>query len=130
MSQDTLQLPSTKELKEFLKAAKQDINTVGNEEAELAPQCELISEVIQIMEEQVGNKKDLNKLTSKEKIFFAAHLSFLQSLLEDIFLAEEFEDFDELEDLDEAEDWDETAEVEEEEEKPQLPTKKSTKKKK
>ncbi len=100
MSDELIQLPEANEIKEFLKAARQDIDTAVKEEPELKAQHTVISEVIQIMEDQVANKKDLNKFGLKERISFAAHLNFLQCLLEDFFMGGE--EFDE-EDLEEGE---------------------------
>ena len=95
MSQnDLMQLPDVKEIQEFLNSAKHDMDSVIQDDPELASSTKLISEVINVLQDQVQGKKDLNKLSLREKISFGAHLNFLQSLLEDFFFEDEFEDFD------------------------------------
>ena len=64
----------------------------------------LVLELISIIEEKIGKSKDLSKHSLKEKIDIAAHLNFLQILLEDFFMIDEdFEDFEYSEEAEEDE---------------------------
>lgn len=107
MNEDLIQLPELKDIKEMLSSAREDISIEVQEDPELLPLSRLLNQVIDIIEEKIGNRKELNKIDIKEKIDLAAHLNFLQGLLEDFFL------FDET-DLEEEEFEDEDLEEEEE----------------
>lgn len=97
MNHEIIQLPDPNEIREFLSSAQQDVDTALKEEPELSSQHQLVTEVIRVMQEQVANKNDLNQLGLKEKISFAAHLNFLQGLLEDLFLGDQYEEYEEEE---------------------------------
>ena len=98
MSEDTIQLPELKDIQMMLKAAREDVETEVKEDPELAPSTEIIIQVIDIIEEKIAKEGDLNKLNTRQKIDFAAYLSFLQSLLEDLFyFDEDFEDDEDFE---------------------------------
>lgn len=94
MTEDLIQLPKVEDIKEMLEVAKQDIQSEVEQEPELKPASELIVEVIKVMDGKLAKSKDFDKLKFEEKIDIAAHLNFLQSLLEDFFMFEdeEFED--------------------------------------
>jgi hypothetical protein len=95
MTNDLIELPEIGEINELIEIAKNDITAVLKEDKELAPQGDLILEVLKAIEEKIDNKKDLNALPIKEKISLAAHLSFFHNLLEDFFFSDEdFDDFD------------------------------------
>jgi len=106
MTNELIHLPEVTEVKDLLTAAKHDISAIVEEDAEMATHTKLALEVIGVIDEQLAKGGDLNTLTLKEKISFAAHLNFLQCLLEDIFFDEdEFEDeeFEEIEESSEEE---------------------------
>lgn len=118
MSSDIIQLPKLEDVKKVLAAAKSDIDKAMKEEPEFASKGKFILQVIGIIEEKTSKRKDLDIKDFKEKIDIAAHLTFFQSLIEDIFGFDVDED-DEF-------DFDEVDEDEEEEEQPKgLPMKKS-----
>lgn len=98
MSHDLIELPEVSEINELIEIAKSDVSAVLKEDADLAPQGELILEVLKAIEGKIANHKDLNALALSEKISLAAHLSFFHNLLEDFFFNEEdFDDFDDEE---------------------------------
>lgn len=94
MNEDLIQLPEVKDIKEMLTNARADIQSEIEEDPELVPLSKLLLQVIDVLEEKTAKQKNLNKLADKEKIDVAAHLSFLQGLLEDFFFYEEI-DFEE-----------------------------------
>ena len=109
MTEDFIQLPNIEEIKEMLDIAKRDIQTEVEQDPELQPASELLVQVISVIDGKLAKSKSFDQLNQAEKIDIAAHLNFLQALLEDFFMFDdEFEDFDD-EELDE--------EVEEDEEK-------------
>lgn len=95
MTEDLIELPNLVELKEMLASAKSDIEEVEIEDSDLLKTSKLATQVISILEEKIGKEKDLNKLNPKQKIEFAAYLSFLQNLLEEFFYAIDEDEFDE-----------------------------------
>lgn len=98
MSEDSIQLPELKDIQMMLKAAREDVETEVKEDPELAPSTDIIIQVIDIIEEKIEKEGDLNKLNTRQKIDFAAYLSFLQSLLEDLFyFDDDFEDEEDFE---------------------------------
>lgn len=106
MTEDLIQLPNIEEIKEMLDVAKQDIQSEVQQDPELQPASELLVQVISVIDAKLAKTKDFDKLNVAEKIDIAAHLNFLQALLEDFFMFDdEFEDeeFDE-DDLEEDED--------------------------
>lgn len=94
MKEDVIQLPDLQEIKEMLQTAKEEVDAEVKENPELKDSCHLIFEVIAIIDGKLKASKDLDKLNIKEKIDVAAHLSFLQGLLEDFYFFEDEEDFD------------------------------------
>jgi hypothetical protein len=108
MVEDLIQLPELADVKEMLVIAKQDIQREVENDSELEPSSKLVLQVIDIIEERVAKEKNLERLSLKDKISIAAHLSFLHSLLEDFFNIDEFdeEEFDEeeFEDEDDSDD--------------------------
>lgn len=105
MKEDLIQLPNIAEVKEMLQLAKTDIQNEIKQDPEVAPTSDLLLELITIIEEKTNKAKDLSKLPLKEKIDMAAHLNFLQILLEDFFLMDD--DFDFSDEEEECEECDE-----------------------
>jgi len=103
-----IQMPDVNELKEELAAAKADIQSAVAEQPELETQSKFVMEVLEVLEEKIANKEDLNTLSKNDQISVIAHLNLFYSLLEDIF-GDDLEDFDD-EDLFDLEDG-ETKEV-------------------
>lgn len=100
MSNELIQLPDLKEIKDMLKSASQDIDNEIKQNPELKSSSQLLVQVIHIIEEKLSKKEPLEKLNIKDKIDVAAHLNFLQCLMEDFFFEnEDFEDMD-LDDMD------------------------------
>ncbi len=110
-----VELPEFSEIKELLASTKKEITDEVKADKDLAEPSKLLLKVIQIIEEKIktGNTAKLN---DNERIDLAAHLNFLQMLMEDFFFDEDFDDFDDFDDEDFDED--ELELEEEEEEKP------------
>lgn len=89
MTEELIQFPPVDEMREMLDEAKEDIQAELQEDPGLVPLSKLIFEVIDILNEKVSGYRDLNALSSKEKIDIAAHISFLNSLEDDFFFADE-----------------------------------------
>lgn len=110
MTEDLIQLPDIQEIKEMLDVAKRDIQSEVEQDPELQPASELVVQVISVLDGKLGKTKNFDKLNVAEKIDIAAHLNFLQALLEDFFMFddefedEEFEDDEEVEEVEEDED--------------------------
>ena len=86
---------------------KKDIAAEIETDPEMKEGSSLLYLVIETIEDKIQNKKDLNTLSEKEKVGIAAHLHFLQLLLEDFFyFDEEFDGEEEEEDGEEFE-WNE-----------------------
>lgn len=102
MHEDLIQLPDLVSIKEMLEVARRDINQALEEDRELLPMSHLLTKVIDIIEEKISVKDDFSTFSQKEKIELAAHLHFLQGLLEDFFYFEE-DSFDDEEDFEEDE---------------------------
>lgn len=99
MSEELVQLPEIKEIKELLSVARHDVQAEAAEDPELQEASKLIFKVMDILEEKTSKQKDFSKMSEKEKIDCAAHLNFLHCLLEDFFIGDE--DFDDFDDEDE-----------------------------
>ena len=112
MSEDLIQLPNVADIREMLDIAKQDIKNEVEEDSELQSSSELLMEVIKVIEGKLTKAKNFDALKTEEKIDIAAHLNFLQALLEDFFMFDDEEDFDDEEMFE-----DEDEDDEEEEEK-------------
>lgn len=110
MTEDLIQLPDIQEIKEMLDVAKRDIQSEVEQDPELQPASELVVQVISVLDGKLAKTKNFDKLNVAEKIDIAAHLNFLQALLEDFFMFddefedEEFEDDEEVEEVEEDED--------------------------
>lgn len=101
MTEDLIQLPNVEEIKEMLDVAKRDIQSEVEQDSELQPASELLVQVISVIDGKLAKMKDFDQLNTAERIDIAAHLNFLQALLEDFFMFDdEFED-EEFEDEDE-----------------------------
>ena len=100
MNEDLINLPNLNNVSEMLVMARRDIEAEVEQDAELLEASTLLLQVISIMEEKIASKKDTANLSLKEKIDFAAHLNFLQELLEDFFFFEDLDD-SELEECEE-----------------------------
>ena len=103
MKDDLIQLPNVDEVTEMLALAKNDIQNELKQDPELKQTAELLVELIAIIEAKIAKNKDLTKLPLKDKIDMAAHLNFLQILLEDFFLLDEDFDFSDEEEEEEEE---------------------------
>jgi hypothetical protein len=106
MSEDLIQLPNIEEIKEMLDLARNDIRTEVEQDPEIEPSSQLLIQVMDVIDSKLAESKDFSQLSQTEKIDIAAHLNFLQALLEDFFMFDgdfEDEDFDlndeELEDV-------------------------------
>lgn len=104
MTEELIQLPNVEEIKEMLDLAKRDIANEVEQDPELKPASELLTKVIEIVEGKIS-KTSFEKLSNSDKIDLAAHLHFLQSLLEDFFMFDDFdgEDYEDDEDFEEEE---------------------------
>lgn len=100
MSEDIIQLPELKDIQEMLAAAREDIQAEIQEDPDVIPSTELLIQVMNIIDKKISKEKDLSQLDVMHKIDLAAHLTFLQSLLEDFFFLDDEED-DEFDDEDE-----------------------------
>lgn len=106
MTEDLIQLPNITEIKEMITVAKQDVENEIEQDPELRPASELLLSVINVIDDKLAKAKNFDNLNGAEKIDIAAHLNFLQNLLEDFFMFDEdfegesfdFEDDGELED--------------------------------
>ena len=94
MNEDLIELPAVNDIKDLLESAKHDINEELTQDPELGAQSKLMLAVIKIIEEKVAKTQNLNSLELTEKINVAAHLNFLQDLLEDFFFSGEFDEND------------------------------------
>lgn len=95
MKEDLIQLPEVSDIKDLLAMAKDDIAEQIAESPEMEEEGELLKQVMSIIETKMGKEKDLQKMNLNAKIDMAAHLSFLQSLLEEFFISDgEFDDYD------------------------------------
>lgn len=92
MNEDLIELPETKDIKELLVSAKNDINEEIKQDPSLGSQSRLMLSVIKIIEDKLARTQDLNTLELTEKINVAAHLNFLQDLLEDFFFAGDYDE--------------------------------------
>ena len=112
MREDLIELPAVNDIKDLLESAKNDINEELQEDPETAAQSKLLLAVINIIQGKIGNTQNLNSLELTEKINIAAHLNFLQDLLEDFFFTDDFDEEDgeefDLNGYDESVDEDET----------------------
>lgn len=92
MSEDLIQLPDLKEIQELLVTARRDIDAEVEQEPELADEHALLVQVMATFQELIAKAENNKNVSMKEKISIAAHLNFLQCLLEDFFFFDEDED--------------------------------------
>lgn len=92
MSEDLIQLPDLKEIQELLVTARRDIDAEVEQEPELADEHALLVQVMAAFQELIAKAENNKNVSMKEKISIAAHLNFLQCLLEDFFFFDEDED--------------------------------------
>lgn len=107
MSEDLIHLPDLNAIRDILEVAKRDIAKEVEIDPDLIPMSRLIQKVIKSIEEKISSLSKMAEIDEAKKIDLAAHLNFLQCLLEDFFyyddeeFDEDFEDYDELEVSDE-----------------------------
>ena len=102
MENDFIQLPEFSEIEEDLNLAKGDIQTALESDPSLEPLSSFVSEVIDIIKSKVSQVKDVSTIDLKTKVDLAAHMTLLNSLMDEIFLSE----IDELDDSEEEEEED------------------------
>lgn len=103
MTEDLIQLPKVAEIKEMIVIARQDVQTEVEQDPELAPASELLMNVIDVIDGKLAKSSNFDNLNNVQKIDIAAHLNFLQNLLEDFFMFDEDFEEDDLEFEDEEE---------------------------
>jgi hypothetical protein len=89
MTDDLIQLPNIAEIKEMIAIAKQDVESEIQQDPELRSASELLLNVINVIDTKLTKSKNFDNLSNTEKIDIAAHLNFLQNLLEDFFMFDE-----------------------------------------
>lgn len=94
MENEFIQLPDFSEIEEDLNLAKGDIQTALESDPSLEPLSTFVNEVIDIIKSKVSKIKDPSNLDLKTKVDLAAHMTLLNSLMDEIFLS----DLDELDD--------------------------------
>lgn len=109
MNQDLIPLPEIEDIKEIINVAREDLVEVVKEVPDLAPEAELIKQVMAIVETKLGKRTNFDNLKNEERIDVAAYINFLQMLLDDFF-------YDELDDSFDDEDFDDEDFDDEEEE--------------
>ncbi|MBA2367907.1 MAG: hypothetical protein H0V82_02650 [Candidatus Protochlamydia sp.] len=102
MENDFIQLPDFSEIEEDLNLAKGDIQTALESDPSLEPLSAFVNEVIDIIKSKVSNIKDPSNLDTKTKVDLAAHMTLLNSLMDEIFLSE-LDELDEDEEEEEEE---------------------------
>lgn len=100
MKEEMIQLPAIEEIKEMLEIAKKDVQNEVENDPELQSSSQLILNVINIIENKLTQSKNFDLLNETQKIDLAAHLSFLQTLLEDFFMFDAFDEDYEDDELD------------------------------
>ena len=98
--EDLIVIPEIEEFKNLISDARKELAELELEEDEVQRR-ELAMDVIDILESKIQTVKAIGKLDIKEKIWFASHLYFLETILEDLF--EPFEDDFFFEDVEEEE---------------------------
>lgn len=89
MTDSLIQLPNITEIKEMIVIAKQDVENEIEQDPELRPASELLLNVINVIDGKLAKAKNFDNLNDIERIDIAAHLNFLQNLLEDFFMFDE-----------------------------------------
>jgi hypothetical protein len=92
MKEDLIVIPEMDVFKSLITDARKDLSELDlTDDEESTERRDLALEVIDILDEKIKNTSDLNKISFKEKIWFASHLYLLETVLEDLF--EDDEDF-------------------------------------
>lgn len=89
MKEDLIVIPEVEEFKTLVKEAKGELAELDLDDEE-THRRDLALDVVEILETKLATVKNMSKLEFKEKIWFASHLYFLETILEDLF--EPFED--------------------------------------
>lgn len=84
MKEDLIVIPDIKEFKDLISDARSELSELELSEEE-GHRRELALDVVEILEGKLAKTSDINKLDIKEKIWFASHLYFLETILEDLF---------------------------------------------
>ncbi|MCE2983240.1 MAG: hypothetical protein LW832_06705 [Parachlamydia sp.] len=99
MESEFIQLPNVTEIEEDLNLAKEDIDAALEADASLEPYSAFINAVIEIIKSKIANVGDASELDFNTKVDLAAHMTLLNSLMDEIFASDLDEwDFDEEED--------------------------------
>lgn len=106
MKEDLIVIPDLDVFKSLISDAKQDLAAIEADDAELVERRDLALDIVKILDDKIAGVQSLSKIDFNEKIWFAAHLYLLETVLEDLF-----------EDEDDMFVFDEDEEVEAEEEK-------------
>lgn len=99
MKEDLIVIPEMDVFETLIADARSDLSELDVDNEELGERRELALDVVGIIEEKVKESKDSKKIGFKDKIWFAAHLHLLETILEDLF--EEDEDLLSFEDEEE-----------------------------
>lgn len=91
MNEDLIELPNITDIKELLVEAKGDIQEELKEDPSLLDQSQLLIDLMEIIEEKISSQKNIDKMDLRSKIDLAAHLNYLHTLLDDFFLASDFD---------------------------------------
>lgn len=94
MSEDLIHLPDLNSIKDILEVAKRDIAKEIEADPDLIAMSRLLFKVIESIEQKIASLNHKTDIDDTKKIDLAAHLNFLQCLLEDFFYYED-EEFDE-----------------------------------
>ena len=91
MKEDLIVIPELDVFKSLIGDAKKDLAELQVEDEEVNERRELALDVVTILDDKIKVTKSLSNVEFKEKIWFAAHLYLLETILEDLF-----EDDDEM----------------------------------
>lgn len=85
MKEDLIVIPEIDVFKTLITDARKDLSGLDLEDEELNERRELALDIVNILDEKLKVTKDLGAVVFKEKIWFAAHLYLLETILEDLF---------------------------------------------
>ena len=87
MKEDLIVIPEIEVFKNLVNDARNDLAEieVAEDDQEMKDRRDLALDVIGIIDEKLQATKDLEASPFKEKIWFAAHLYLLETVLEDLF---------------------------------------------
>lgn len=91
MKEDLIVIPEMDVFESLIADAKNDLSELNADNEELNERRDLALDIVNILEEKVKGTKNLKTVAFKEKIWFAAHLHLLETILEDLF--EDDDDF-------------------------------------